>query len=244
MRSILFQGAYWLTSVFFTVGSIPFLLIPSRKPLMLWILAYTRTMCFLMEHVAGITLEVKGKENLPAGPCIIAAKHQSWGDGFFMFSQFYDLAFVTGDHLEKFPIIGSVLRKMGSIVVDNCGGASSRKNLLAKAMEKARKDGRRILIYPEGHLSAVGEKHRYRKGVFYMYKEYGCPVVPVATNLGLCWPQQSMNLKQGTATIEFLPAIMPGMDKSGFMRLLEDEIETKSINMLPNGTPVMAKETA
>ena len=244
MRPVFFKIAYWLTSIFFALGAVPFLLIPSRKPLMLWILFYTRTMCFWMEHVAGIRLEVKGKERLPDGPCIIAAKHQSWGDGFFMFSQFYGLAFVTGDHLEKFPLVGSILKKMGSIVVNNCGGPMERERLLAEAMEQARRENRRILIYPEGHLSAIGQKHRYRKGVYYMYKQYGCPVVPVATNLGLCWPQQSSKLKQGTATIEFLPPIMPGMEKEDFMHLLEDEIETKSLRLLPDGTVVMAKEAA
>ncbi len=235
MRSIIFQIAYWITSIFFTLGAVPLLLFPSRKPVMFWMMMYARTMCFWMRHLAGIKLETRGKENLPEGPCIIAAKHQSWGDGFFMFSQFYDLAFVTGDHLEKFPLVGSILKKMGSIVVNNCGGPVEREKLLADAMDKARSENRRILIYPEGHLSAIGEKHRYRKGVYYMYKEYGCPVVPVATNLGLCWPQQSTKLNQGTAALEFLPAIQPGMEKDEFMALLEEEIETKSLKMLPLG---------
>ncbi|MCI5048296.1 MAG: 1-acyl-sn-glycerol-3-phosphate acyltransferase [Aquisalinus sp.] len=234
MRSFFFRVAYWLTSTFFALGAIPLLLIPGRKVLMWWILGYTRTMCFWMEHVAGIRLEVKGREKLPEGPCIIAAKHQSWGDGFLMFSQFYDLAFVTGDHLEKFPVVGSILKKMGSIIVNNCGGPLEREKLLADAMNKAKADNRRILIYPEGHLSEVGKKHRYRKGVFYMYKEYGCPVVPVATNLGLCWPQQSSKITPGTATIEFLDPIAPGMEKGEFMRLLEDQIETRSLSLLPH----------
>ena len=95
MRSIFFRVAYWLTSIFFVLTSIPLLLIPSRKPVMWWILRYTKTMCFWMETIGGIQLQVIGKDKLPEGPCIIAAKHQSWGDGFFMFSQFYDLAFVT-----------------------------------------------------------------------------------------------------------------------------------------------------
>ena len=237
MRSVLFQAAYWLTSIFFVLGSLPFLVFRSRKPLMAWILLYTRTMCFWMTHVAGIKLEVRGKENLPEGPCIIAAKHQSWGDGFFMFSQFFDLAFVTGDHLEKFPIVGAILKKMGNIVVNNCGGPVEREKLLADAMDKARSENRRVLIYPEGHLSAVGEKHRYRKGVYYMYKEYDVPVVPVATNLGLCWPQQSFWTKKGTAVLEFLPPIQPGVEKNEFMHMLEDEIETTSIGMLPFQIP-------
>ncbi|GGD12819.1 lysophospholipid acyltransferase family protein [Aquisalinus flavus] len=233
MRSILFQLAYWLTSIFFALFAVPLLLVPHRGPLMLWILLYTRTMCFWMEHVAGIRIEVTGRERLPDGPCIIAAKHQSWGDGFIMFSQFHDLAFVTGDHLEKFPLVGGILKKMGAIVVNNCGGPAERGRLLDTAMKQAREDGRRILIYPEGHLSKIGERHRYRKGVYHMYRDYDVPVVPVATNLGLCWPQQSGKVTPGIASVEFLEPIAPGMAKDDFMLLLESRIETRSLELLP-----------
>lgn len=233
MRSILFRICYWVFSIFFGITSLPLLLIPWRKPLMLWILLYTRVMTWCMHYIAGIKISVTGHEHLPDGPCIIAAKHQSWGDGFVMFSQFYDLAFVTGDHLEKFPLLGGILHKMGAIVVDNCGGAKSRSALMSDAMIKARKEGRRILIYPEGHLSAIGERHRYRKGVWHMYRQFDCPVIPVATNLGLFWPQQSTKLNPGHAKIEFLEPIAPGLDKQDFMERLEHVIETRSLSLLP-----------
>ncbi len=237
MRNILFQIAYWLTSIFFGLGAIPFLLIPSRRPLMIWILGYTRMMCFWMRWIAGVKITVRGKHRLPDGPCIIAAKHQSWGDGFVMFSQFYDLAFVTGDHLEKFPVVGGILRKMGAIVVDNCGGAYARARLVDRELKKAQSSGRRILIYPEGHLSPVGQRYRYRKGVYHMYEKYGCAAVPVATNLGLRWPQQSWRLTPGEAVIEFLDPIEPGLDKETFMARLEDEIEARSIELLGEERP-------
>ena len=238
IRSLVFQLSYWLTSIFFVLTSVPLLLIPSRRPLMFWILGYTRTMCFWMRWIAGIKIVVKGKEKIPDGPCIIAAKHQSWGDGFVMFSQFNDLAFVTGDHLEKFPLIGGILKKMGAIVVDNCGGAYARAKLIDEEMSRARLQKRRILIYPEGHLSPIGERHRYRRGVYHMYKAYECPVVPAATNLGLFWPQQKWRLSPGEAVIEFLDPIEPGIAKSPFMTQLEEVIERRSLALLGENAPV------
>ena len=133
---------------------------------------------------------------------------------------------------------------MGSIVVKQCGGPMEREKLLAETMEIARAEGRRILIYPEGHLSAIGEKHRYRKGVYHMYKEYGCPVVPVATNLGLRWPQQSKTITPGPAAIEFLDPIEPGLEKGEFMRKLEDAIETQSLAMLSQEASLLERSTA
>ena len=143
-----------------------------------------------------------------------------------------DLAFVTGDHFEKFPLIGGILRKMGAIVVDNCGGAYARAKLVDTELKRAADDGRRVLIYPEGHLSPVGKRHRYRKGVFHMYENYQNPAVPVATNLGLFWPQQDWRMRPGVAVLEFLPPIEPGLDKQAFMTLLEDRIETRSLELL------------
>lgn len=237
IRSILFQAAYWATSVFYVLGALPLLALPSRKPLMRWILGYTRVMCFWMRALAGVKIRIAGREKVPDGPCIIAAKHQSWGDGFLMFSQFRDLAFVTGDHLEKFPLVGGVLRKMGAIIVDNCGGAYARARLVDDELKKAREENRRILIYPEGRLAPAGQQYRYKKGVFHMYQAYGCPVLPAATNLGLRWPQQSWRLTPGEAVIEFLDPIPPGLDKETFMARLEAVIEARSIELLGDERP-------
>ncbi len=237
LRNIIFQIAYWVTSIFYVLGAVPLLLIPSRRPLMLWILGYTKTMCFWMRWLAGVRIVVRGREKLPDGPCIIAAKHQSWGDGFAMFSQLHDLAFVTGDHLENFPLVGGILRKMGAIVVDNCGGAFARARLVDDELKKAKILNRRILIYPEGHLSPVGQQYRYKKGVYHMYQAYGCAAVPVATNLGLRWPQQNWRLTPGDAVIEFLEPIPPGLDKETFMARLETVIERRSIALLGSDRP-------
>ena len=237
LRNIAFQVAYWATSIFFVLGALPFLALPARRPLMIWIRLYTRTMCFWMRWIAGVRIVVRGREKLPEGPCIIAAKHQSWGDGFVMFSQVRDLAFVTGDHLEKFPFVGGVLRKMGAIIVNNCGGACARARLVDRQMKKARDENRPILIYPEGHLSPVGRRYRYKKGVFHMYQAYDCAVAPVATNLGLRWPQQSRRLTPGEAVIEFLDPIVSGLDKESFMSRLEQAIETRSIELLGDEQP-------
>lgn len=232
LRSLAFQASYYLASLFFVVTALPLLLLPQRAMLARWIRVYTRTMVALMRGVGGINVAVTGRENLPDGPFILAAKHQSWGDGFIVHSQIPDLAFVTGDHLLKYPLIGPIVRKLGAIVVNNCGGSAARGSLMADEMENARAEGRPILIYPEGHLSPVGTQHRYRKGVYHLYETYGCPVVPVATDLGLRWPQQNVRLQSGPASVEFLPAIPPGLDKETFMADLEQMIEGRSQALL------------
>jgi 1-acyl-sn-glycerol-3-phosphate acyltransferase len=120
-------------------------------------------------------------------------------------------------------------------VVDNCGGPEARR-ALSRTAAQARAEGRRILIYPEGHLAKAGERFRYRTGVFHMYRDFEMPVVPVATNLGLFWPQQSYEKRPGTATIEFLEPIEPGLGKAEFMARLEEAVETRTQALIAEAT--------
>ncbi len=232
MRSFFFNILFYTFSIFFALLCVVLSFLPGRKPIMLGLSAYTRSMVWLMRVVADIDVQVSGHERLPEkGPYIIAPKHQSYGDGFVMFSQFNDLSFVTGDHLEKFMTLKRILRKAGAVVINNCGGTNARDSLQERAAI-VQKEGRKLLIYPEGHLSQIGTHHRFRKGVYFMYEDFDCPVVPVATNLGQRWNQNNWTKHKGIAHVEFLEPIMPGLGKDEFMRQLETRIETRSLELL------------
>lgn len=235
MRSLSFNLAYWLLSIVYCLTAAFCALAPGRRLTSHVIRRYVRRMVQAMELLAGIKLEVRGKSLLPSGAFIVAPKHQSWGDGFAIYDQFDDLAFVTGDHLEKFPLLGTVLKKLGAIVVNNCGGSAAREALKDRAAD-AHRAGRKILIYPEGHLAKVGEKFRYRAGVWHMYRDFDMPVVPVATNLGLFWPQTASKKNPGTATLEFLEPIPTGLEKAEFLALLEQRIEDRTAELIAEAT--------
>ncbi len=235
LRSFAFAIAYWTLSIGYTFMAVIAALAPGRG-LTGWVIRrYVRRMVQAMCLLAGIRLDVRGKDRLPAGAFIIASKHQSWGDGFATYDQFEDLAFVTGDHLEKFPLLGTVLRKLGAIVVNNCGGRDARDALKQRGAD-AHREGRRILIYPEGNLAKVGEKFRYRTGVWHMYRDFDMPVVPLATNLGLFWPQEAFRKHPGAATLDFLEPIPTGLDKTEFMVRLEEAIERRTAELIAEAT--------
>lgn len=235
MRSFAFNVAYWILSIGYGLAAAFAALAPGRGPTGWVIRRYVKRMVQAMRLFAGIRLRVLGKERLPSGAFIIASKHQSWGDGFVTYDQFDDLAFVTGDHLEKFPLLGGVLKKLGAIVVASCGGHEARKALATRAAE-ARAENRRILIYPEGHLAPVGKKYRYRSGVWHMYRDFDMPVVPLATNLGLCWPEERYEKHPGTATLDFLEPIPTGLPRDEFLTRLETAIETRTAELVAEAT--------
>ncbi|MDP1737797.1 MAG: lysophospholipid acyltransferase family protein [Caulobacter sp.] len=234
-RNRLFNGYYWVLSIFYGLSAAVLALAPGRGPMTWAIRRYTRRMLWSMDALAGIKIELKGQEKLPDGAFIIAAKHHSWGDGFVMFANVDNLSFVTGDHMERFPLVGAILRKFGAIIVDNCGGPEARKALSESAAQVAA-EGRRILIYPEGNLAKPGTHFRYRTGVYYMSRDFDLPVVPVATNLGLFWEQTSKIKTPGVATIEFLDPIETGLDRTPFLNRLEHVIETRSQELIAMAT--------
>lgn len=235
MRSLLFNIAYWVLSIGYGLTAAFAALTPGREATTWVIRRYVKRMVQAMRIFAGITIQVRGRERLPAGAFIIASKHQSWGDGFATYDQFDDLAFVTGDHLEKFPLLGAVLNKLGAIVVNSCGGREARDSLKQRGAD-AHAEGRKILIFPEGHLAKIGTKYRYRSGVWHMYRDFDMQVVPLATNLGLFWPEEKYEKHPGTATLEFLDPIPTGLGKDEFLARLEGVIEGKTDELIAEAT--------
>lgn len=235
MRSFAFAVAYWSLSIAYTLAAVVAALLPGRRATGWIIRRYVRRMVQAMRLLAGIDIRYRGEDRLPAGAFILAAKHQSWGDGFSVYDRFEDLAFVTGDHLEKFPLMATVLGKLGAIVVNNCGGREAREALKSRAAD-AHREGRRILIYPEGNLARIGEKYRYRSGVWHMYRDFDMTVVPVATNLGLFWPQEAFRKTPGTATVEFLAPIPVGLPKDEFLARLESAVEDRTAELVAEAT--------
>ena len=236
IRGLLFTGVYYALSVIYVLISLPFLALPGRGPVTSIIRSYTRAINVALHWIGGIKKEVRGRENLPDGAFILAPKHASWGDGFLVYPEVKNLAFVTGDHLERFPLVGGILRKLGAIVIDTCGGGERKAASLAEGMTRAREDGRRVLIYPEGHLAPVGYHFRYKPGVWHMQKAMNVPIVPVATNLNVFWNQEEILKKPGTAVIEFLEPIPAGLSKQEAMARLTEAVETRSAELIAEAT--------
>lgn len=236
MRATLFQIAYWVLSAGYVLVSLPFLAWPGHGPVRAIIRSYTRAMNLALHHIAGIRKEVRGRERLPEGAFVIGAKHQSWGDGFLIYPEIKDLAFVTGDHLERFPLVSGILKKLGAIVIDTCGGGEKKASSLANGMHQAKADGRRVLIYPEGHLAPVGYHFRYKAGVWHMARAMGVPVVPVATNIGVFWQQQERPRAKGTAVIEFLEPISSDLPKEEFLARLTEAVEARTADLVAEAT--------
>jgi 1-acyl-sn-glycerol-3-phosphate acyltransferase len=113
------------------------------------------------------------------------------------------------------------------IAVDRGAGASALKSMVKGAQARAR-EGRKIVIFPQGTRTAPGDKRPYYPGVAALYSQLDLPVVPVALNSGLFWRRRAFTKLPGTIVVEYLPPIPPGMKRAAFMAELERRIEEAS----------------
>jgi 1-acyl-sn-glycerol-3-phosphate acyltransferase len=229
LRSLLFFVVFYVnTAVFLIVGS-PLLLGPRR-----WAMAalsgHARASVWWMRVIVGTKVEVRGREHLPAGPAIIAAKHQSAWDTFGIVPLTRDPAMVMKAELLKLPLYGWFSRKFEMIFVQRELGPTALRRMARDAKDRAAQ-GRDIVIFPEGTRRPVGAPPDYKPGILLLYEALGLPCVPVALNSGLFWPRHSIMRKSGTLVVEFLPAIPPGLPRREFMALLEERIETASARL-------------
>ncbi|MBE9605052.1 1-acyl-sn-glycerol-3-phosphate acyltransferase [Acetobacteraceae bacterium H6797] len=224
LRSLLFNAIFFSFTAVTMIVILPFGLVNAgfvRPAAGYW----ARAVVWLLRAICGIRLVVEGRQNLPAGPCVIASKHQSAFDTIIWFALVPGCTYVLKQELMRIPLYGMLARRMEMIPVDRAGGGSALKAMVRASMAALRK-GRQIIIFPEGTRVDPGQTGRYQPGVVAIaHSMKGAPVIPVATNSGTCWGRRMLHKPPGTIALEILPALPTGLTKAEFMARLEGAIE-------------------
>ncbi|MBE7245660.1 MAG: 1-acyl-sn-glycerol-3-phosphate acyltransferase, partial [Actinomycetospora chiangmaiensis] len=132
------------------------------------------------------------------------------------------------------PLIGWYLSRSGMVAIDRSKGTRAMSLMNAAAGEAIRQ-GRRLIIFPEGTRRPVGAPPAYKQGLSHLYTALQVPCVPVALNTGLFWSRNSLLRRPGTAVIEFLPPIPPGLPRQEFQALAQERLETASNALVEGG---------
>lgn len=230
VRSLIFVALFYLWSTICGLAMVPLLIAP-RSWMMRAMALWASVMMVLLRLVCGVRMEVRGREHLPAGRALIAAKHQCMFDTMGPLAVFADACYVMKRELLRIPFYGWYCRKAGMIEVDRQGQAQALRKLLADARRRMA-DDRQLVIFPEGTRVAPGAKGEYQPGVAGLYRDLGLPCVPMATNSGAHWPAHGVLRHPGVIVYEFLEPIPPGLHRSVFMRELESRIEAASSRLL------------
>lgn len=234
VRSVLFYALFLGQTVplAIIVGTIALVSGGKRTRLGWSIVRYwIRSSLWLLQMTVGLRSEVSGAEQIPAGPCIIAAKHMSDWDVFALLPDAGRPAFIAKKELMDIPFFGAAAKSFDTIRLDRSLGAGAIPAMVAEA-RAALERGARIIIFPEGTRRAPLAAPQYRQGIVRLYESLGVPVVPVALNSGLFWGRNSRLLWPGTARARFLEPIAPGLDAATFAATLEQRIEAATNGLL------------
>jgi 1-acyl-sn-glycerol-3-phosphate acyltransferase len=227
VRSALFLAWFLIVTTILSLIFLPVLVLPRGATI--WLARLWSRATFLgLKIFAGIDWEIRGMR--PIGPVLVAAKHMSMWDTLALYLALDAPAIVLKRELLRIPFYGWFLWKATAIPIDRSAGASALRKMAATAKDVMR-EGRPILIFPEGTRKKPGAAPDYKPGVAGLYTMLEVACVPVALNSGVYW--QGFRKLPGTIVLEFLPAIPPGLKRADFMRQLEERIETATNRLLP-----------
>lgn len=233
IRSFLFNVLFYVNLVLFLVLGSWLFVCPRRwaiRGLQLWALSSL----WLLRLVAGIAMEVRGRENLPTGPVLVAGKHQSFWETFAILPLLDDPCMVLKRELTFIPLFGWFALKFRMIAVERSAGTAALKKLVARAKREIAA-GRQIVIMPEGTRKGPDDPPDYKPGAAALYGALDVPCVPFGLNAGLYWPRRKFLRHPGTIIIEFLPAIPPGLPRKDFQMRLQAAIERSTERLVAEG---------
>jgi 1-acyl-sn-glycerol-3-phosphate acyltransferase len=225
-RALAFNLVFFVGTVVFGLAGLPFLLAP-RRTAMRFGRFWAQAVLWALKVIVGLDGDIRGRENIPPGACLIAMKHQSMWDTLMLPPLLGDPAVVIKRELQFVPFYGWYATRAGSIFIDRKGGAGALRSLLAAA-KRAVAVGRPVVIFPQGTRTAPGSPVSaapYQPGIAALYRELGVPLVPAAVNSGLYWGRRAFMKRPGRIAVQFLEPIPPGLPRREVMPMLEARIE-------------------
>ncbi len=228
LLSLIFVAQMYLGMLLFALAWMPAVMINSDNALRA-IHFYCRWVRFTAAWIAGLKSEIRGVP--PTEACIVAAKHQSFFDIIIVLAALPSPRFIMKKELLRVPFFGWYALKIGCIPVDRGKRGHAIAEMKARVSSGSDRPGQ-LVIYPQGTRVAPGATLPFKVGTGILYEQLGQPCYPVAVNVGIFWPKRSFFRRRGTAVVEFLPPIAPGLPVAEFMREVEAAIEPASNRLM------------
>lgn len=146
-------------------------------------LCIVRKMFRIFLRLSGVTVTVKGKENIPADiPVLYVGNHRSYFDILIGYTTVPGLlGFVAKKEMRRYPFLSEWMVDVNCLFLDRKNIKEGLKTIL-EGIEKIRR-GVSIWIFPEGTRNRNAELTDllpFKEGSLKIAEKSGCPVVPVA----------------------------------------------------------------
>jgi 1-acyl-sn-glycerol-3-phosphate acyltransferase len=176
VRGILFAIRAYI--VFFFMAVPIFAAAATKNVDLTWKVAGVMTRFFL--RFSRLPVLVRGKQNIPPGPVVLAPNHTSYFDALVLVSILAprNFAFIAKREFLANPLMRLLLTGFGCVFVERFDVQKSAED--ADELAQAAKNGRSLAIFPEGTLLRRPGLLPFRTGAFQVAVQAGVPVVPVA----------------------------------------------------------------
>jgi 1-acyl-sn-glycerol-3-phosphate acyltransferase len=218
-RSLLFALIFYPGTLLFVlviIAATPFGDRPVRRLVHRWALFHY----WLVRRVLGIRFQWEGE--IPDGPFLIAVKHQAMVEAVDTLRFARLPVVVMKRELVDMPLWGRAAKRYGVIGVDRDAGARALREMMALGKAAAR-EGRPVIIFPEGTRVPYGTAPDLRPGFAGLYRALGLPVVPVALDSGRLWPRGFVK-RSGTIHVKVGATIPPGLKRDEVERRVHEAI--------------------
>jgi 1-acyl-sn-glycerol-3-phosphate acyltransferase len=139
-----------------------------------------KSWCRLALTMCGVRPRVTGIEHLDGlGAAILASNHASYIDSVVLMATIpTDFRFLAKRRLANYPVIGTVIRRVGHVTIEKATVAQQLSG--ADVLARLLREGRQMLVFPEGTFLRPPELLPFRLGAFKAAVDTGRPVVPIA----------------------------------------------------------------
>lgn len=168
----------------------------------------------LIFRLAGAWPRVQNFDKLPAGPCVVAANHESFADGILLCAMLpARFRLVIKREMRTAPLAGRMLNRIGAVFVEREEGKERIADV--RTLLKVARSGQSMAIFPEGTFRPEHGLLPFRSGAFAAAAAGGLPVVPVAIRgCRRLLPSGSWLFTPSKIEVRFLEAIRAPEDGS------------------------------
>lgn len=159
-------------------------------------------------RLSGVRVEVKGLELLdPKQTYVFVSNHRSYLDtaAMFVFTG-RRIGLLAKKELLKVPVLGVGMGFVNVMAIDRTNRESAIRTTEAAA--RRIQSGVSFAVFVEGTRAKPGELLPFKKGAFYMARQAGVPVVPVAIrNSDVLMGKGTGDARSGTIEMVFMPPV-------------------------------------
>jgi 1-acyl-sn-glycerol-3-phosphate acyltransferase len=232
VRARVAQAADWVRRFLFTTYVL-MIVLPTLSMLWLYLLIgpagdradrAVKRWCRTALRACGLRPRVSGIEHLEGvDAAILVANHASYIDSVVLMATIpTGFRFMAKRHLADYPLIGTVIRKVGHVTVEKATVAQQLSG--ADVLAQLLRDGRQMLVFPEGTFFRPPELLPFRLGAFKAAVDASRPIVPIGLRgTRRVLPADTWLLRRGPINVIIGAPLVPATQGWREMVRLRDE---------------------